>query len=68
MNPFATAALLVLAMSQVAQAWVALDPTPQETHFLVVQQYCTGQSQGAANKRMRRYVECMTEHAQRRFL
>ena len=48
LNPLATAALLMIGLSQVSQAWTALQPMPQETHFRVVQEFCESQAQGAA--------------------
>ena len=40
LNPLATAGLVMIGLSQVSQAWTALQPTPQETHFRVVQEFC----------------------------
>ncbi len=40
LNPLATAALVLIGIAQVWQAWTALQPTPQETHFRVVQEFC----------------------------
>ncbi len=40
LNPLTTAALLMIGLSQVSQAWTAIQPTPQETHFRVVQEFC----------------------------
>ncbi len=37
LNPLATAALVMIGLAQVWQAWTAIQPTPQETHFRVVQ-------------------------------
>ncbi len=37
LNPLATAGLVMIGLSQVSQAWTALQPTPQETHFRVVE-------------------------------
>ncbi len=34
MNPFATAALLVIAIAQLSMAYMAIQPTPEQTHFL----------------------------------
>ena len=31
LNPLATAALVMIGLSQVSQAWTAIQPTPQET-------------------------------------
>ncbi len=38
MNPFATAALLAIA--QLSMAYMAIQPTPEQIHLLVLQQYC----------------------------
>ncbi len=40
LNPLATAALVMIGIAQVWQAWTALQPTPQETHLRVVQEFC----------------------------
>ncbi len=69
-NPLATAALVMIGLAQVWQAWTALQPTPQETHFRVVQEFCKSQAQGAAtsDKNIRHYIECMSQHAQKVYL
>ncbi len=38
LNPLATAALVMIGLSQVSQAWTAIQPTSQETHFRVERQ------------------------------
>ncbi len=65
LNPLATAGLVMIGLSQVSQAWTALQPTPQETHFRVVQEFCKTQGEGAgtADKSMRSYIKCMAQHA-----
>ncbi len=70
LNPLATAALVMIGLAQVWQAWTVLQPTPQETHFRVVQEFCKSQAKGAANsdKSMRHYIECMSQHAQKAYL
>ena len=70
LNILATAALLMIGLSQVSQAWTALQPTPQETHFRVVQEFCKSQAKGAAtsDKSMRNYIVCMSQHAQKAYL
>ncbi len=70
LNPLATAALVMIGIAQVWQAWTVLQPTPQETHFRVVQEFCKSQAQGAAtsNQSMRYYIECMSQRAQRAFV
>jgi len=45
LNPLVTAALVMIGLSQVSQAWTAGQPTPQETHFRVVQKFCKSQAQ-----------------------
>jgi len=35
----------MIGIAQVSQAWAALQPTPQETHFRVVQEFCKKQAQ-----------------------
>ncbi len=67
LNPLATAALLMIGLSQVSQAWTALQPTPQETHFRVVQEFCKKQPQKSGNVE-RAYVGCMTEFTQNKKL
>ncbi len=66
LNPLATAALVMIGIAQVWQAWTALQPT----HFRVVQEFCKSQAQGAAtsDKSMRHYIVCMSQHAQKVYL
>ncbi len=71
LNPLATAALVMIGIAQVWQAWTALQPTPQETHFRVVQEFCKGQAQevGISDKSsVKSYIECMSQHAQKAYL
>ncbi len=71
LNPLATAALVMIGIAQVWQAWTALQPTPQETHFRVVQAFCKSQAQevGISDKRsMKGYIECMSQHGQKVYL
>ncbi len=70
LNPIATAALVMIGLSQVSQAWTALQPTPQETYFRVVQEFCKSQAKGAAtsDESMRHYIVCMSQHAQKVYL
>ncbi len=71
LNPLATAALVMIGLSQVSQAWTAIQPTPQETHFRVVQEFCKGQAQEvgiSAKRSTKSYIECMSQHAQKVFL
>ena len=63
LNPLATAALVMIGLSQVSQAWTALQPTPQETHFRVVQEFCKKHAQRSGDVD-RAYVDCMTELTQ----
>ncbi len=44
MNPFATAALLAIAFAQLSMAYMAIQPTPEQVHFLVLQQHCKEQA------------------------
>ncbi len=44
MNPFATAALAVIAMAQLSMAYVAIQPTPEQVHFGALQQHCKEQA------------------------
>ncbi len=44
LNPLATAGLVMIRLSQVSQAWTAIQPTPQETHFRVMQEFCKKQA------------------------
>ncbi len=44
MNPFATAALLVIAFAQLSMAYMAIQPTSEQVHFLVLQQHCKAQA------------------------
>ncbi len=63
LNPLATAALVMIGIAQVWQAWTALQPTPQETHFRVVQEFCKKQAQRSGDGE-RVYVGCMAELTQ----
>ncbi len=63
LNPLATAALVMTGLSQVSQAWTAIQPTPQETHFRVMQEFCNKQAQKSGDTE-RAYVGCMTEFTQ----
>ncbi len=65
LNPLATAALVMIGIAQVWQAWTALQPTPQETHFRVVQEFCKKQAQKSGDVK-RAYVGCMAELTQDR--
>ncbi len=60
LNPLATAALVMIGIAQVWQAWTALQSTPQETHFRVVQEFCKSQAQRSGDGK-RIYVSCMAE-------
>ncbi len=40
MNPFATAALLAIAIAQLSMAYMAIQPTLEQVHFGALQQYC----------------------------
>ena len=44
MNPFATAALLVIAFAQPSMAYMAAQPTPELIHFGALQQHCKEQA------------------------
>ncbi len=71
LNPLATTALIMIGLSQVSQAWTAIQPTPQETHFRVVQEFCKSQAQevGISDKSSTKsYLECMTQRAQKVYL
>ncbi len=70
LNPLATAALVMIGIAQVWQAWTVLQPTPQETHFRVVQEFCKDQARGVetTDKSMKSYIECMAQRTQRVFL
>ncbi len=71
LNPLATAGLVMIGIAQVWQAWTALQPTPQETHFRVVQEFCKSQAQEvgiSAKSSTKSYIECMSQHAQKVYL
>ncbi len=71
LNPLATAALVMIGIAQVWQAWTALQPTPQETHFRVVQEFCKSQAQevGISDKSSTKsYIECMSQHVEKAYL
>ena len=40
LNSLAIPGLIMIGIAQVWQAWTALQPTPQETHFRLVQEFC----------------------------
>ncbi len=63
LNPLATAALVMIGLSQVSQAWTTIQPTSRETHFRVVQEFCNKQPQKSGDVQ-RAYVGCMTEFTQ----
>ncbi len=42
MNPFATAALLAIAIAQLSMAYMATQSTPEQIHFLALKQHCKG--------------------------
>ncbi len=44
MNPFATAALLTIAIAQLSMVYMAIQPTPEQIHFLALQQHCKDQA------------------------
>ncbi len=71
LNPLATAALVMIGIAQVSQARTAIQPTPQETHFRVVQEFCKSPAQevGISDKSSTKsYIECMNQHAQKVYL
>ncbi len=53
----------MIGLSQVSQAWTAIQPTPQETHVRVVQEFCKKQAQKSGGGE-RVYVGCMAESTQ----
>ncbi len=44
MDPFAIAALLVIAIALLSMAYRAAQPTPEQIHFLALQQHCKEQA------------------------
>ncbi len=60
LSPLATAGLVMIGLSEVSRAWTAIQPTPQETHFRVVQEFCKKQAQKSGDGE-RVYVGCMAE-------
>ncbi len=60
LNPLATAGLVMIGLAQVSQAWTVLQPTLQETHFRVVQEFCKKQAQKSGDGE-RVYVGCIAE-------
>ncbi len=44
MNPFATVALLAIAIAQISMAYMAIQPTPEQIHLLALQQHCKEQA------------------------
>ena len=67
LNPLATAGLVMIGLAQVSQAGTAIQPTPEQTHFRVVQEFCTKQAQKSGDVE-RANVGCMTEFTQNKKL
>ncbi len=44
MDPFAIAALLAIAIALLSMAYRAAQPTPEQIHFLALQQHCKEQA------------------------
>ncbi len=44
MNPFATAALLAIAIAQLSMAYMAIQLTLEQVHFGALQQHCKEQA------------------------
>ncbi len=44
MNPFATAALLAIAIAQLSMAYMAIQPTSEQVHVGALQQHCKEQA------------------------
>ncbi len=63
LNPLATAALVMIGIAQVWQAWTALQPTLQptlqETHFRVVQEFCKEKAKDTIEP-TEAYVACLS--------
>ncbi len=59
LNPLATAGLVMIGLSQVSQAWTALQPTPEETHFRVVQEFCKEKAKDTIEP-TEAYVACLS--------
>ncbi len=59
LNPLATAGLPMIGLSQVSQAWTALQPTPEETHFRVVQEFYKSQAKDTIEP-TEAYVACLS--------
>ncbi len=59
LNPLVTAGLVMIGLAQVWQAWSELQPTPQETHFRVVQGFCKEKAKDTIGPTAA-YVACMS--------
>ncbi len=59
LNPLATAALVMIGIAQVWQAWTAIQPMPQEIHFRVVQGFCKEKAKDTIEPTAA-YVACMS--------
>ncbi len=57
MNPFATGALLTLALAHVMLAWAVIRPSAEEVHFQALQEFC--KQQAARNPAADAYFVCM---------
>ncbi len=56
MNPFATAALVVIAVAEMGMAWTTLKRTPEGVHFKAVQEYCKQKAKAGGPER---YFACV---------
>ncbi len=59
LNPLATAGLVLIGIAQVWQASTASQPTPQETHFRVVQGFYKEKAKDTIEPTAA-YVACMS--------
>lgn len=65
LNPLATAGLVMIGIAQMAQAYITTQPTPQETHFRVIQLYCKKEAQNLGGGEAA-YIGCMSRFTQSR--
>ena len=55
----------MIGLAQVSQAWTAIQPTPEDTHFRVAPEFCEKQAQKSGDKE-RGLRRCMAEFTQGR--
>jgi hypothetical protein len=57
MNAVATGALMAIALAQLMLAWAATQPSPEEIHFIALQEFC--KEEAKKNPAVDTYFVCM---------